>query len=282
MEPDVPKHHIKDQCIAKIARKGKRYRKRRRQAPCHKHTTITSSSAPVRPAACWPTACRTTATIRYCCWKRAARTTIPGYTCRSAISRPCTTPGWTGAIARKRTPASPDASCNGRAARCWAAPARSTACCMYVARRKITTVGPSWATQAGAMPRCCPTLKNRKTRNAVPATTTAWAARSRCRTCACAAPSPNILLRAPRKAASPSMPITTAPRRKASATSSRRPARACAAARRKPFCGPPASAATCAWKCARTSCACCSRASARSASSTGRMASCARRAPAAK
>ena len=47
------------------------------------------------------------------------------------------------------------ARCTGRAAGCWAAPARSTACSMCAATRPITTAGRRWAAAAGAMTTCC-------------------------------------------------------------------------------------------------------------------------------
>ena len=53
-----------------------------------KVTSTTSSSAPARPAACWPTGCRPTRNRACCCSRRAARTTGSGSTSRSATSSP--------------------------------------------------------------------------------------------------------------------------------------------------------------------------------------------------
>ena len=50
-------------------------------------------------------------------------------------------------------------ACTGRAARCWAAPARSTPCSTCAATPRTTTTGASSATTAGATTTCCPTSR---------------------------------------------------------------------------------------------------------------------------
>ena len=97
---------------------------RRRRRTC----TTTSSSAPVPPAACSPTASAKIPTSRCCCSKPARATGIPSSTCPRAW------PSWparsasTGTTAPPPSRSSTTACCGGRAARCWAAPVRSTPC----------------------------------------------------------------------------------------------------------------------------------------------------------
>ena len=83
----------------------------------------------------------------------------------------------TGTTMPRPSPASPAARCNGRAAGCWAAPARSTACSMSAATRPITTAGRRWAAAAGAMPTCCPFSGNRRITGAATRNIAARAAR---------------------------------------------------------------------------------------------------------
>jgi hypothetical protein len=79
--------------------------------------------------------------------------------------------------------ASPIASSNGRAARCWAVPVRSTVCCTSAASGPTTITGRIWATQAGVTTMCCPISASRKTSSAGPTRITAWAGRRRFQTC---------------------------------------------------------------------------------------------------
>ena len=60
------------------------------------------------------------------------------------------------------SPASTAAPPTSRAARCWAAPARSTAWSTCAARRPTTTAGASAAARAGTTRACCPTSEGRE------------------------------------------------------------------------------------------------------------------------
>ena len=53
---------------------------------------------------------------------------------------------------------------SGRAARCWAAPARSTAWSISAASTRISTTGASWAMPAGRSTTCCPISSGPNTR----------------------------------------------------------------------------------------------------------------------
>ena len=79
--------------------------------------TTTSSSAPARPAACWPTGCRPIREAACCCSRPAARTTGSGFTSRSAICSPSAIRAPTGCSRPSRRRASTAAASTIRAAR---------------------------------------------------------------------------------------------------------------------------------------------------------------------
>ena len=76
--------------------------------------------------------------------------------------------------ARRSSTAAPSTS---RAARCWAAPARSTAWSTCAAPRPITTTGASAAARAGTGIACCRSSRRPRTRSAAPTSSTASAGR---------------------------------------------------------------------------------------------------------
>ena len=88
--------------------------------------TTTSSSAPVRQAACLPTGCRRIRSRGSCCWRQAAGTAASGCAFRSATSAPSTTRGFPGSSIRSRAKAPAGATSSGRAAGYWADRRRST------------------------------------------------------------------------------------------------------------------------------------------------------------
>ena len=72
----------------------------------------------------------------------------------------------------------------GRAARCWAARRRSTGSSISAASGRISTIGASSAMPAGRMTTCCRISAAPRTRSAAPTITTAPAARCRSPICA--------------------------------------------------------------------------------------------------
>ena len=145
----------------------------------------TSSWAQAPPAAPSPRACRRTGEVACWCWKRVGRTGASPLRCR----RPASSSHWatratTGRTRRSRTRRGTGAAISCRAARCWAAPARSTACPMCAASRRTITDGPPSAAKAGTSQACCPTSSARRTTKTAPTPITARAAHSRSPTAA--------------------------------------------------------------------------------------------------
>ena len=110
---------------------------------------------------------------------RARRIPISGSTCRSAMAGCSRKRPSTGCTRPSPSPASTDARCFSRAARCWADRVRSTACSMSAASTRITIAGASAAMAAGAMTTCCRISRRPRTRRAAPTISTASAARCR-------------------------------------------------------------------------------------------------------
>ena len=138
--------------------------------------------------------------------------------CRLVTTRPSTIRRSTGCSTASRSPSSTTASCTSRAARCWEAPARSTAWSICAATPPTTTSGASAAAKAGTTTPFSPTSSAPRTMNVAPTRSMAPAARSRSRTIAGSQHSPRRCTTLPSKPASRPTPISTARYRKASAT----------------------------------------------------------------
>src|SRR5579883_1498960 len=139
-----------------------------------------SLSGPDPPAASWRRALARTASAGSYCSKPAAWTPTAGSISRSASARPSPTRRSTGATRPSPIPAPPAAACSGRAARCSAAPPRSTAWFISAVRPRISTIGASSAMPAGRSRTCCPISSAPSIKRAAPTPSTARAGRSAC------------------------------------------------------------------------------------------------------
>src|SRR5581483_10675365 len=153
---------------APLERRGKRWLR----------NSILSSPAPARRGAASRRGSARTGATACCCWRRDRRTATPGFTCRWAMPSCSPIRSSTGCTRANPSPSSTTAPSTSRAARCWAAPARSTAWSICAATRPITTSGASAAAPAGTGTACCPISRRRKTRSAAPTRFTASAGRS--------------------------------------------------------------------------------------------------------
>ena len=115
--------------------------------------------------------------IACCCWKLAARIAIRGSTSRWASPRSTPTRASTGCTRANPRRSSAGAGCISRAARCSAAPARSTAWCTCAATRPTMTNGVSAAAPAGTGTACCRISRRPNTRSAARTSSTASAVR---------------------------------------------------------------------------------------------------------
>ena len=150
---------------AKIARMGRV--KPERARPCNsKRSSITSSSARDLPGACWPTASAPTGARVSCCSKPAARTATRGSTYRPAFIATSTIRRSPGSSRPSRSLSSPAAACRGRAARCWAGRARSTASFTSAASARISICGASSAAPAGRMTTMLPYFRRAENQGA--------------------------------------------------------------------------------------------------------------------
>ncbi len=197
--------------------------------------TITSSSAPARPAACWPTGCPRTAPRACSCSKPAAATGTLTSTSRSAWAACTNTACSTGATRPIPSRTSTAGASRRCAARSWAARPRSTSWPIRAAIPATTTAGRRRARAAGPMRTCCPISAAARPGKTAPTPGAAAKARS-----APNSPRPKTRSttpgsRPPRPAAIRSRRITTASSRKVSAAASTPSATAGARRRRTRF-----------------------------------------------
>ena len=122
-------------------------------------------------------------TNRCCCSRRAARTRNPGSNAGGLLPD-MYHPKIAWWFETEPLPSSAGAAYCGRAARCWAARARSTGSSISAARAGLSTSGASSATPAGPMTTCCRISAGPSTRSAAPTSITAPAGRSTSPTCA--------------------------------------------------------------------------------------------------
>ena len=177
--------------------------------------TTTSLSAPVRPAACWQTACPKTPRYACCCWKQARAIGTPSSTC------PRGWPSWLGRKASTGTTTprpnrnSTSAACGGRAAKCWADQVPSMPCATSVAWRATMTNGPQVARRAGTGTAPCPTSNVPSATRVAAMPCTATAARCMSPTCATRIPCLPHSSKPGNRRASPTTTISMAPNKPA-------------------------------------------------------------------
>ena len=156
--------------------------------------------------------------------------------CRSAIRGSSPILRSIGCSRASPSPSSKAAACTSRAARCWAAPARSTAWSICAATRPITISGGSAAAPAGIGTACCPISRKPRTRSAARAQHTAPAGRCASWTSRSAGNWPMPLLPRGSRPGCRATTISTMASRKAPAPSRARPTASGVGARRAPIC----------------------------------------------